>query len=251
MFKKLFASLGVGGASVDTRLHQSTVQPGGPLSGEVVIRGGDVAQVIEHVALALMTEVEVERGDNEYRSSHSLGSVRVAGRQEVQPGQEIRLPFSFTLPLELPLNAGFPSRSGYQPHIKAPVWVETDLAIERAVDATDRDFLAVQPTPAMQRFLAAMDNIGFTLVRVDIEQGTARAANRSSTLGCYQEFEFKPAGGSWSIAEVEVTFLPGAHDIAVLIEIDRRFRGDGYLSLTIGPNWQSVNWEAELQRMLG
>ncbi|UXY14004.1 sporulation protein [Chitiniphilus purpureus] len=247
MFKKLLAALGAGGASVDTRLNNPTLAPGEVLSGEVLIQGGEVPQTLEHVELALMTEVEVEHEHGEHYSNHVLGTIRLAGRQEVQPGQQIRLPFQFQLPLETPINDTAVLAAGY---VRAPVWIHTDLAIQSAVDASDRDYVTVRPTAPMQRLIQAMSQAGFTLSRVDVERGTARAGNRYSTLGCYQELEFRPSYGSWSIAEVEVTFLPGPHDTLVLLEIDRRLRGDGYITLTMGANWASINWEAELQRVL-
>ena len=46
-FKKLLASLGAGGASVETVLHEVNVVPGGVVQGEVRIQGGSVNQDIE------------------------------------------------------------------------------------------------------------------------------------------------------------------------------------------------------------
>ncbi|MEU3878217.1 sporulation protein, partial [Streptomyces sp. NPDC029704] len=47
VFKKLLASLGAGGASVETVLFEENVVPGGVVQGEVRIQGGTVAQQIE------------------------------------------------------------------------------------------------------------------------------------------------------------------------------------------------------------
>ncbi|MGL4996353.1 MAG: sporulation protein, partial [Deefgea sp.] len=63
MFKKLFASVGVGGATVDTVLDNASVYPGSTLTGYVLIRGGSVDQAIEYVDLQLMTEAEQKIGD--------------------------------------------------------------------------------------------------------------------------------------------------------------------------------------------
>lgn len=40
MFKRLLSSIGVGGATVDTRLHADSFVPGGTVSGETHIVGG-------------------------------------------------------------------------------------------------------------------------------------------------------------------------------------------------------------------
>ena len=57
-FKKLFASLGVGGASVDTVLSEPNVVPGGVVQGEVHIQGGSVPQEIEGLSVGLQARVE-------------------------------------------------------------------------------------------------------------------------------------------------------------------------------------------------
>ena len=59
-FKKLFASLGVGSASVDTVLHEPNVVPGGVVQGEVHIEAGSVDQQIQKLSVGLMAPVEVE-----------------------------------------------------------------------------------------------------------------------------------------------------------------------------------------------
>ena len=66
-FKKLLASLGAGGASVETVLHEVNVVPGGVVQGEVRIQGGSVNQQIEGLSVGLQAKVEVENGDQEYK----------------------------------------------------------------------------------------------------------------------------------------------------------------------------------------
>ena len=56
---------------------------------------------------------------------------------------------------------------------------------------------------------------------------------RRAILGCYQELEFKPAQFFSGINEVEVSFVAEQHQTHVLLEVDRKFRGDGFKSLTI------------------
>ncbi len=57
------------------------------------------------------------------------------------------------------------------------------------------------------------------------------ASTRS--IGCYQELEFKPTQLFNSINEVEVSFVAEQHQTHVLLEVDRKFRGDGFNSLSI------------------
>jgi sporulation-control protein len=255
MFKKLLASVGVGGATVDTVLDNASVFPGGTLSGHVLIKGGSVDQDIEYVDLVLMAEAEQEAGDSEIRVAQPIGKFRASNRLVAKAGQEQRLPFSLTLPLETPVNNGIAlSTPGYpyQPQVRAAVWVHTDLAIDSALDAKDRDFLDVHPLPAMQRLIAAMGNLGYAHVSTDVEVGTVRANDIYSSIGCYQEFEFRPSqGGFGRVQEVEITCIARTEGVHVLVEVDRRFSGDSYRALFMGNDWQRVDWESQLRQIIG
>ncbi|WP_410499510.1 sporulation protein [Chitinibacter sp. S2-10] len=255
MFKKLFASIGVGGATVNTLLDNPSVYPGGTLSGHVEISGGSVEQQIEHVDLVLMAEAEREGEHGEVRIALPIGQFRAASNLRVNAGETVRLPFSLTLPLELPVNNGIALATPgytYQPRVKAAVWIHTDLAIASAVDADDRDFLDVHPLPQMQRLIAAMGALGYAHTSTDVEVGTLRVNEVYSSLGCYQEFEFRPAQGGFSrVQEVEISCIARAEGVHVLIEVDRRFSGDSYRALFMGANWQQVDWESQLRHIIG
>ena len=62
-FKKLLASMGAGGASVETELRQADVFPGGVVEGSVRVQGGSVEQRIQGLTVGLQAWVEVERKD--------------------------------------------------------------------------------------------------------------------------------------------------------------------------------------------
>lgn len=244
MFKKLLASLGVGGAQVDTQLDNPQLRPGDLLSGRVVVKGGKADQDIEKIDLLLMTEAEYESGDHEDRVAQLLGAVRVAERFTIRAGEERQLPFRLQLPIETPINAlahhGRP----------LPVWIHTDLAIDIAPDASDRDLLEVHPTPQVATLLQAFEQLGWGLYSTDVEVGTARVGNVTSTLGCYQEMELRPFGGHPRLQEIELTFLPAGDSVHVLIEVDARFGGDFYQALTMGPGFAAQDWVAELRTRL-
>jgi sporulation-control protein len=254
MFKKLFAAVGVGGATVDTVLDNASVYPGSTLTGHVLIRGGSVDQAIEYVDLVLMTEAEQEVGDNEVRVQQPIAKYRVASAFTATAGLERRLPFSVQLPLETPVNnaQGLATPGyGYVPHVKAAVWIHTDLAIASALDAKDRDYLDVHPLPQMQRLIAAMGELGFAHSSSDVEIGTARVNQVASSIGCYQEFEFRPMQHGFSrIQEVEITCISRPEGVHVLIEADRRFSRDTYTSMLMDSQWQGVDWTGRLRMML-
>ncbi|WP_404340612.1 sporulation protein [Pseudoalteromonas mariniglutinosa] len=228
MFKKILASVGIGAAKVDTVLETEHLQPGQKFNAHIIINGGDVEQEISGLDLALMTRVKVSADEGDYFTNHIIDKWRVTDIGTIAAGQQKQIPFEARLHSETPIteiNAGY-----NQSH----VWLETGLDIDLALDPTDRDHLHVYPNDAVSTFMQAMDKLGFGLVKADVEKGFLRAPTFQSHSGCYQELEYKPTARSlFGLQEIELSFVPEAHKTHVLIEIDRAFRSDGYVDLTI------------------
>jgi len=228
MFKKILASVGIGAAKVDTVLETEHLQPGQKFNAVIVIKGGDVDQDISGLDLALMTRVKVEGEDGEYFTNHVIEKWRITDIGMIAAGAEKHIPFEARLHSETPIteiNAGY-----NQSH----VWLETGLDIDLALDPTDRDALHIYPNDAVSTLMEAMDRLGFSLVKADVEKGFLRAPTFQSHSGCYQELEYRPNSRSlFGLQEIELSFVPETHKTHVLIELDRAFRGDGYVDLTI------------------
>jgi len=228
MFKKILASVGIGAAKVDTVLETEHLQPGQKFNAVIVIKGGDVDQEISGLDLALMTRVRVESDDGEYFTNHVIEKWRITDIGMIAAGAEKHIPFEARLHSETPIteiNAGY-----NQSH----VWLETGLDIDLALDPTDRDALHIYPNDAVSTLMEAMDRLGFSLVKADVEKGYLKAPTFQSHSGCYQELEYRPNSRSlFGLQEIELSFVPEAHKTHVLIELDRAFRGDGYVDLTI------------------
>ena len=92
-FKKLLASLGAGGGSVETVLTEVNVVPGGVVQGEVRIQGGSVAQDIQGLSVGLQARVEVESGEEEYKQDIEFTKVQLGGAFQLQPGAVHTVPF--------------------------------------------------------------------------------------------------------------------------------------------------------------
>ena len=228
MFKKVLASIGIGAAKVDTVLHTEHLQPGQKFSAEVIITAGDVEQDISGLELALMTKVKVESDEGDYFADHVLEKWAIVEERTLAPGEELRIPFEARLHSETPITE---ISQGLNQSV---VWIATGLNIDFALDATDRDPVYVYPNEAVKTFMAAMDKLGYKLVKADVEKGYIRTSSFSSTSGCYQELEYKPSGlNVFGPKEVELSFVPEALKTHVLIEIDRVFSSDGYADLTI------------------
>jgi sporulation-control protein len=109
----------------------------------------------------------------------------------------------------------------------------------------------VTPTPAMQAFLQAMQQCGFVLSTVDVEKGQLTARNFRSTIGCYQELEFVSSQMFSGFNEVEVSFVAEAQQTHIMLEIDRTFRSDQLLTMTISNHNLDVNQiTQQLRRLL-
>lgn len=228
MFKKLLSAVGIGGATVDTRLGSPVLQPGERFRVDVNLQGGEVRQVIDSLQLAVVTRVEIEAGDQELVGHHVVQHWTVADGFELGPGERQTIPFDAVLHPETPVTE-VACRDN-----RTRVWLQTGLAIDMAKDASDRDVLRVAPTPAMQAFLSAMRTCGFALHTADVEKGFLSAQTFRSRSGCYQEFEFRPMSlGHGRLQQVEVSFVPEEQRTHVLLEIDRAFRGDSFRAFTI------------------
>jgi sporulation-control protein len=213
VFRKLKAAFGAG-VEVDTILHNSNVRPGELLRGEVRFRGGSADHKVEGIFIDFTALVEVESGDSEYQTTYSFLRRPVAGSFTLQSGAMHAAPFEIPVPWETPISAiaGHPLRG-------MRLGVKTELALAGALDKGDLDPLFVNPLPAQDHVLAALDRMGFRFKRADLERGTLHG----STMPFFQEIEYY-AGHQWRrhFNELELTFLAGPHAMDVILEADTR-----------------------------
>ncbi|PIW59061.1 sporulation protein [Shewanella sp. CG12_big_fil_rev_8_21_14_0_65_47_15] len=228
MFKKILASVGIGGASVDTQLVDNRLQPGQIFHATIVIKGGNVSQQISGLDLALLTKIKVSDDNENYFKNHQLASWRLTESFEIKAGEIREIPFAGKLHPETPFTL-LPVRNN-----QCQVWLQTGVDIDTALDPNDVDVLEILPTPVAEHVLNAMDSLGYVLFKADVEQGFLNTRAFSSTSGCYQELEFKPRSmGFNAVREVEVSLVCEAEQTHVLIELDRGVRGDGYQYFTL------------------
>jgi sporulation-control protein len=231
MFKKMMSGLNMQGVSVETRLYNPTLQAGETLRGEINFTGGSINKEINGLYLKLMTIAEVESGDHEFNHALVLDQWLISSKFLLAANESQHIPFTMEIPHETPITEVACRRNGTR------VWIETHMDVDWGLDATDRDYLSVLPTPTMQVFLQAMQQCGFVLSSVDVEKGQLTARNFRSTIGCYQELEFVSSHLFSSFNEVEVSFVAEAHQTHVMLEVDRTLRSDQLLTMTL-PNQQ-------------
>jgi sporulation-control protein len=235
MFNKIMSGLGLQGVTVETRLQNPNLQAGETLHGEISFKGGSSDKEINGLYLQLMTMAEVESGDHEFNQPLVLQEWLVNSRFLLPAHQAHSFPFSIQLPFETPITEVACRRNG------ARVWIQTHMDVDWGLDATDRDYLKVLPTAAMQSFLQAMQQCGFVLSTVDVEKGQLTARNFRSTIGCYQELEFVSSHMFSGFNEVEVSFVAEAQQTHIMLEIDRKFRSDQLLTMMISNQNLDVN----------
>ncbi|MEU5422576.1 sporulation protein [Streptomyces sp. NPDC001407] len=248
-FKKLLASLGAGGASVETVLFEENVLPGGVVQGEVRIEGGSVAQRIQGLSVGLQARVEVEGGEEEYKKDVEFTRVQLGGAFEVQAGAVHVVPFGLEVPWETPVT-NFLGR-----HLTGMrVGVTTHLAIARAVDSSDLDPVHVHPLPAQQAILDAFGRLGFAFKSADLEQG--HISGTRQRLPFYQEIEFRVPSQYRGLEEVELSFVADDRAMDVVLEMDKKpglfsSGSDTYRSFTVDlSSYGQTDWAAYLHQWL-
>ncbi|WP_055469532.1 sporulation protein [Streptomyces ardesiacus] len=248
-FKKLLASLGAGGASVETELHEVNVVPGGVVQGEVRIQGGSVEQAIEGLSVGLQAKVEVESGDQEYKQDIEFTKVRLGGAFELQAGAVHAVPFGLEIPWETPI-----TMIDGQALRGMNIGVTTELQIARAVDSEDLDPINVHPLPAQKAILDAFIQLGFRFKNADMERGHIRGTRQQ--LPFYQEIEFFPPQQYRGLNQVELSFVADAQAMDVVLEMDKKAGlfsegSDTFRSFQVGLHeYQGTDWAAYLNQWL-
>lgn len=217
-FNKVLASVGIGGATIDTKLEKDKVIPGEELTGVVEIRGGKVVQTIDDIYFSINTEYFKEINDKKVRSTAAIERIRLATGFKLEPNESREIPFSIQIPLDTPVTLG-----------RTQVWVKTGLDIKNTIDPADNDYLRVLPSSLLNGVVDGLTGLGFRLREVECEQASYRYRQR---LPFIQEFEFVPIAGTYRgrLDELELIFIPISQTQAELyFQVDRKARGLGSL----------------------
>ncbi|MDR6122734.1 sporulation-control protein [Bacillus sp. SLBN-46] len=229
-FDKVFASVGIGAASVDTKLEKDTYMPGETVQGVVEIKGGKVEQQIDEIYLSLNTTYLKESDDRKYNVTATIDRFRLTTPFTTRSNERKEIPFTFQLPYDTPLSIG-----------RSKVWVTTGLDIKGGVDPSDKDYLKVIPNQLMSAVFNAVDNLGFRIREADCEEAPRRLRGR---LPFVQEFEFVPTSGLFrgKLDELEVVFLSsGNGTLDLMFQVDRRAKGlSGLFSEAMGMDETNV-----------
>ncbi|MGP4089833.1 sporulation protein [Streptomyces sp. KR55] len=228
VFKRLLGSLGVGGPTVDTVLDPGAALPGGGLSGQVHLKGGDSDFDIEHITLELVARVEAEHHDEgESEGVVAFDRFTVGGGFRLAAGEVRSVPFTVTLPWETPITELYGQGLGIV------LGVRTELSVAGAKDKGDLDQLTVSPLPVQEAILEALGQLGFGFKSADLEYG--RIGGTGQQLPFYQEIEITPSPQyAHQVNEIELTFLANPGGMEVVLEADKRggFFSEGHDAVT-------------------
>lgn len=211
MLKKILSTVGIGSATVNTRLAPGAEYlPGDEMEGDVVVQGGSVPQEIRGINLRLMTQFEQEINDSKVMTDVELTAFRIPEAFTVQPGEERIFDFTLLLPLFTPVTSR-----------RQRVWVKTELDIAGAIDSGDSDPVTIAAPPIVQAVIGGMTRLGFFLKDSRCEKG------RGLGVPFVQEFEFVPREGFYRgrVDDVDVVFRHHGDAVEVLLEVDRKARG--------------------------
>jgi sporulation-control protein len=195
MLKKFLSKLGVGAAKVDLVLHHPHVRLGEKLEGEFWIEGGTVEQRIRKLEVELQLMVQAE--EKAYR--RTVAVIPVSSSFMIQPGERKVLPFSYVLPMHLPIT---------RPSVRYTFVTRLDIA--DGVDAFDQDAIHILPPLSLEKLFHAFEKLGF------------REKHSSGKITAYgQEFAFFPTEAFKGIVqEVEFFALIEENGIRLFLEVD-------------------------------
>jgi sporulation-control protein len=217
MFQKVMASFGQGGATVDARILDQHVRPGGTLHGEVILVGGQVDQEVESLAVTLLARVS--HGADDETIDLPFQNVQLAGRELVRAGSQIKVPFEVQMPWETPVTTVFGKfLTGMA------VGLQTNLNLARTVvDPQDVDAIPIEPVPAQHRILDAMSRLGFQFRNANLVKNRIDGVDQQ--LPFFQEIRFGPSPGFANVFnEVAVSFLARPRDVQVVLDAEKKVR---------------------------
>ena len=216
LFNKVFASIGIGSATVDTKLEKDVFVPGEEIKGVVQVKGGKLEQQIDEIYLHLHTNYIRESDDKKHIVKGDVEKFRLIEAFTIGVNETREIPFVIRVPFDTPISIG-----------RTKVWVETGLDIKNAVDPSDKDFISVLPNQLMKSVLETIAELGFRMREADCEELPYRKRRR---LPFAQEFEFVAVSGPFrgKLDELEVIFFPQSEEqMDIALQIDRRAKGLG------------------------
>ncbi|PYI53051.1 sporulation protein [Paenibacillus flagellatus] len=209
-FKKMMASVGIGGVKVNAVPDNADgVRVGDELHGTIYVKGGNLPQEITRIHLYLYSNYFRERDGQIVEESDRIAHYHLDEHFTIEPGEEREFSFAFPIPLSTPITIG-----------SSKVWLVTELDVEKAIDQRDKDYIHIQPHPIVGAVFEALAQLGLRAHEVSL----MHVPRLGLEFPFVQEFELKPQYRS-NLEELELFYVVGEDEVEFFMEIDRRARG--------------------------
>ncbi|MEF8826257.1 MAG: sporulation protein, partial [Halapricum sp.] len=197
---RFLSRIGIGAATVDTRLPDEEFSPGETVDVTIEIDGGRTDQPIDELYLALRAQVADE--DREVARFVTAESTTV-------PAGE-----SQTVSTELPIPRWTPISQE-----DCRVWLKTGLDVSWALDPSDEEDLEISPDRFVMSLFAAVEELGF-----DYRGSEIREPAWVDDRPFVQAFRFAPTSEQYRAAIDKLTIVCQRRDadLKTVLEIDER-----------------------------
>lgn len=208
MLKKILATIGIGGAKIDLQLDRTQIRMGENVNGIIQVVGGSTEQSIDRLTVELRVSSKYTSGERTVFVNEKVASVIITDEDFIlHPGETREFPFQFTCPERIPVSS-----------VTTNYYFQTNLDIESAIDAKDRDFVQILPNGLQRNFLEGFARLGFTHYSEGYT-GYARGI---------QMIQFKPT--TWlrgKYDEIVFHYSPAnsANQISGFFELDKKTKG--------------------------
>ncbi|NUR74004.1 MAG: sporulation protein [Hamadaea sp.] len=205
VFKKLLGSLGIGGPTVDTVLSTPTATPGGPLQGQIHLKGGGSDTEIEGITLILVAQSG--------GATFEVARIIAAGRFTLPAGATHAIPLNTQTPWETPITTIYG-----QPLPGITLGVHTQVDVRSGSGKTDLDPLTIAPLPVHNHLLDALGNLGCRFIRADLRPGqqVGLPAPVVQRVAFYAPADARQPGAH--LPQLSLNFVANAHALDIAIE---------------------------------
>lgn len=215
IFMRLSDAGGASAPSMVTFLATPRTQPGGVLSGEVRLTGGDADLAIDRIGLGLVASLHPAHEAGGHQKIEELSQTQISGPVVLGPGEERTIAFQAAVPWGTPI-----SEIGGRHLPGMALGVRTEVTIAATVGRSDLDMVAVRPAPSESRVLQAFARLGFPFKSAVLQ--ASRGEDTHHGLPFLQKIKFYPPGDHAGVMhEVDVTFVPNASELVVELKADQ------------------------------
>lgn len=214
------STLGIGGTKVDAIINTTYTYPGGIVEGVIQILGGDVEQSISGVMLEVRTTYDKGAGVKTDTVIETIQKATIPINRTVHEHEQVEVPFSFILSTNCPVTTN-----------RSPIWIASQLEIDRAIDSKDKDYITVEATVEMNNVIRAIENLGFRSREINSIASKSKIAYHNFL----QRFQFVTVDGAFKgeIDEVEVVFFQDNYGLTLYLYVNRGAR-QGMLEKAFG-----------------